>query len=255
MTAAIGQQTNVTSHFGNLILAGNDTMLIKDAKFELNGSLRMSGNSTLIIDNSELHPGFGRWQGSYELRDNAKMIVKRGSYITSGIFDFKLYDNALLNVTNSEVSKSVEGMDAGIRIQSFGSHFRVLSVSAGFLQMNNSSGSSVGCGGNAQIANSTIDNLGVSGNARIVDSRIGSLGVSGGSPPHGGYFGLYTTCYLIDSAYGSLDKSNLYRGTIYFGWHLTVTVESKGQPIEGANVQVYHAHNGSLAAQQSTPSS
>lgn len=245
------EYTNVTSHTGDIVLDGNDVMLIKDARFELNGSLLMSGNSTLILDNSELYPVFGRWQESYELRDNAKMIVKRGSYITSGIFDFRLYDNTLLNVTNSEVSKFVEGMHAGIRVQSFGSHFRVLSVMAGgFLQMVNSSGSIVECDGDAQIVNSTIESLTVARNARIVDSYVESLAVRGGSSQAPSSL----TCYLINSTYGGLDKDAFDKGAIYVGWHLTIIVESEGQPVEGANVEIYYVHNGSLAEQQVTQS-
>lgn len=177
---SVGQHTNVTTHTEDIVLSGNDVMIIKDAQFELNGSLFMSGNSTLIIDNSELVPVFGRWQCSYELRDNAEIIMKRNSKIVSAIFDFTLCDNSLLNVTDSEVEKSVYG-EPHARVQAYDSHLRIVSLIAdyrggGHLTMISSSAGSVSCSGDAQIVNSSVENLGVAMNARIVDSQIGSLG-------------------------------------------------------------------------------
>jgi hypothetical protein len=242
---------NVTAYTGDIILDGTDVMLIKDAKLELNGGLLMRGDSTLILDNAELYPAFGRWQESYELHDNAKIVMKRGSSIGSGIFNFRLYDNSLLDVTNSKVEKSVEGMDTGIRIQSFGSYFRVLSMLiGGVLEMHNSSAQVVGCDGDSQIVNSTIDELTVDQNARIVDSQIKSLTVRGGNgqAPHP------LSCYLINSTYGNLNKDAFDKGTLYVGWHLNVTVEDAGQIVKGAKVEVYYVTNGSLAQQKVTSS-
>lgn len=60
------------------------------------------------------------------------------------------------------------------------------------------------------------------------------------------------TCYLINSTYGGIDKNAFNEGVIYVGWHLTISVESEGQPIEGANVEAYYLHNSSLAEQKAT---
>ena len=240
------EYSNVTAHTGDIILEGTDVMLIKDAKFELNGSLLMSGDSTLILDNAELYPAFGRWIESYELHDNAKIIMKRGSSIGSMIFSFRLYDNAVLNVTDSTVEKSVEGMGLGIRIQSFGSYFRVLSGAV--LQMYDSSAQVVQCCGDSQIVNSTIEELTVDQNAKIVDSHIKALTVRGGN----GQAPYPLSCYLINSTYEDINKDVFDKGTLYVGWHLTVILEDTGQAIEGAKVAVYYVTNGSLAEQKTT---
>ncbi|PVX27544.1 MAG: hypothetical protein CW716_01790 [Candidatus Bathyarchaeum sp.] len=153
----------------------------------------------------------------------------------------------MLDVTNSKVEKSVEGMDIGIGIHSFGSYFRVLSMlMGGVLEMQNSSAQVVGCDGYSQIVNSTIDELTVDQNARIVDSNIKSLTIRGGNgqAPHP------LSCYLINSTYEDLNKDAFDKGTLYVGWHLIVTVEDAGQVVKGAKVEVYHVTNGSLAQQK-----
>jgi hypothetical protein len=250
------QQTNVTAHTGDIILSGNDVMVVKDARFELNGSLLMSGNSTLILDNAVWVPIISPYGNSYTMHDNSQLILRRGSQLQSaGIYDLHIYDNALINLTDSSIEKSVYGWPSS-RVQMLNSNVSYLALDSdsrgrSSLLMVNSAGT-VGCNGNTEIVNSALSALAVSLDARIVDSSIGSLVVRGGSSPNDGYFGPYVTCYLINSTYGSLDKGNFYNGTIYIEWQLTVSVESEGQPVEGANVQVYYSHNGSLAAQQTT---
>jgi len=78
--------------------------------------------------------------------------------------------------------------------------------------------------------------------AKIIDSHLEGMGVSS-----------YSHIYMINSTYENLDNLRGKSG-IYIGWHLTVSVESGNQPVKGANVEVYYAHNGSLAAQKVTPS-
>jgi len=260
MLASVEQQTNVTAHIGDLALSGNDVMVVKDARFELNGSLLITDNSTLILDNAVWLPILSPHGNSYTMKNSSQLILRNNSqFLSGGILREALYiyDNALINLTDSSMEIRVYGWPSSI-VQMFNSTAYVALDSdargRSSLLMVNSAGT-VGVYGNTEIVNSTLTDLAVSLDARVVDSSIGSLVVRGGSSPNAGYFGPYVKCYLINSTYGSLDKSNFYSGAIYVEWYLTVTVESEGQPVESANVQVYYAHDGSLAAQQTTPSS
>jgi hypothetical protein len=248
------QQTNATSRNGDLVLSGNDFMVIKDAQFTLNGSLLMSSNSTLVLDNTVLiiaQPA--NWVHRCTMRNSSHLILKNNARFTNvPLFDFYIYDNSLINVTDSTVEERM-WLWNNARVQAFNSKIDMAMYSGGLLMVN-STGTASGTG-KIEIVNSNLTDLGVaSSDARIVDSRIDSLSVSGGSLPSDGYFGPYVSCHLVNSTYGSLDKSNFYNGSLYVEWYLAVAVESEGQPVEGANIQVYHAHDGSLVAQQTTPS-
>jgi hypothetical protein len=114
--------------------------------------------------------------------------------------------------------------------------------------MYDSSAQVVHCTGDSQIVNSTIEELTVDQNAKIVDSQIKSLTVRGGN----GQAPYPLSCYLVNSTYEDLNKDVFDKGTLYVGWHLTVTVEDVRQFVESAKVEVYYANNGSLAEQKVT---
>jgi hypothetical protein len=232
MLASVEQQANVTAYIGDVVLSGNDVMAVKDAQLNLNGNLLMSGNSTLILDNGILYPAFEKGQHSFILHDNARIIMKRGSKIVSGIFDFIIYDNALVDVSDSNLEKSI-----------------TIDLPNATLQVINSQIRSVWLYGSSrlQIINSTAGQLLCHGDARIVDSHIQSLAVAQNAYP------IYVD--LVNSTYDQLDTTNLGKGIVHVNWYLMISVESQGTPLQGANVQVYYVANDSLAAQQTTPSS
>jgi hypothetical protein len=231
MIAAIGQQYNITSHVGDLILEGNDDMLIKDAQLDLNGSLLMSGNSTLVLDNGRLYPAFEKGQHSFIMHDNAKIIMRRGSEIVSGIFDFIIYDNALVDVSDSNLEKGITIDLPNATLHAVNSQIRVATVQTT---------------SRIQIINSTAGQLLCHGDARVVDSHIESLVVA-----HN-FYPIYVD--LVNSTYDQLDTTKLGKGIANVKWYLMISVESQGTPLQGVNVQVYYAANDSLAAQQTTSS-
>ena len=190
MLASVEQQANVTAHIGDIVLSGNDVMVVKDARFELNGSLLMSGNSTLILDNAVWVPIISPHGNSYTMHDNSQLILTRNSQLQSaGIYDYLyIYDNALVNLTDTSIEKRVYGWPSS-RVQMFNSTAYVAldsdSRGRSSLLMVNSAGT-VGCNGNTEIGNSALTALAVSLDARVVDSSIGSLVVRGGSSPNSG---------------------------------------------------------------------
>ena len=228
---ASAEQQNITMHTGDIVLNNDDVMLVKDAQLDLNGSLLMSGNSTLILDNGILYPAFEKGQHSFILHDNARIIMRRGSEIVSGVFDFIIYDNALVDVSDSNLEKSI-----------------TIDLPNATLQAVNSQIRSVWLYGSSrlQITNSTAGQLLCFGDARIVDSHIQSLVVAQNAYP------IYVD--LVNSTYDELDTTKLGKGIVHVYWYLMISVESQGTPLQGVNVQVYYAANDSLAAQQTTTS-
>jgi hypothetical protein len=156
--------------------------------------------------------------------------MRRGSKIVSGIFDFIIYDNALVDVSNSILEKSITIDLPNATLQAVNSQIRVATV-YGVSRI--------------QITNSTAGQLSCHGDARLVDSHIQSLVVAQNAYP------IYVD--LVNSTYDELDTTNLGKGVVHVYWYLMVSVESQGTPLQGVNVQVYYAANDSLAAQQTTP--
>jgi hypothetical protein len=255
----LAQPTNITTYDGDLALRNNDVLVVKDARFELNGSLLMSGNSTLILDNAVWVPIISPHGNSYTMHGESQLILKRNAQLQSaGISNFRIYDNALINITDSSFEMRIYGYPTS-KVQIFNSNVSYVALDSdsrgrSSLFMTNSAGI-VGVNGNTEIINSNLTTLAVALDARIVDSSVDSLIVRGGSSSTDGFFGPYVKCQLINSTYRNLDKSDFYNGSVYVEWYLTIAVESsEGKPIEGANVQVFYLNNGSLAAQQTTPS-
>jgi 5-hydroxyisourate hydrolase-like protein (transthyretin family) len=231
MLASAEQQANVTAHIGDVVLSGNDVMVVKDVQLDLNGSLLMSVNSTLILDNGILYPAFEKGQHSFILHDNARIIMRRGSKIVSGIFDFTIHDNALVNMSDSDLEKSITIDLPHATLHAVNSQIRAAEVY----------GTS-----RLQIVNSTAGQLLCHGDAHVVDSHIQSLVVAQNAYP------IYVD--LVNTTYDQLDTTNLGKGIVHVNWYLMISVESQGTPLQGVNVQVYYVANDSLAAQQTTPS-
>lgn len=228
---ASAEQQNITIHNGDMFLDNDDIIVIKDAQLDLNGSLLMTGNSTLILDNGILYPAFEKGEHSYILRDNAKIIMQRGSKIVSGIFDFIIYDNALVNMSDSYLEKSITIDLPNATLHAVKSEIRSVWLYAP---------------SRLHITNSTAGQLLCFGDACIVDSHIQSLVVAQNAYP------IYVD--LVNSTYDQLDTTNLGKGIVHIKWYLMISVESQGTSLQGVNVQVYYAVNNSLAAHQTTSS-
>lgn len=231
LNLASAEQQNTTIHTGDMFLDNDDVIVIKDAQLDLNGSLLMTGNSSLILDNGILYPAFEKGQHSYTLHDNAKIIMRRGSKIVSGIFDFIIYDNALVNISDSYLEKSITIDLPNAALNAVNSQIRSVWLYAP---------------SRLQISNSTAEQLLCFGDARIVDSHIQSLVVAQSTYP--------ITVDLVNATYDQLDTTNLGKGIVHVKWYLTVSAESQGIPLQGVNVQVYYVANDSLVAQQTTSS-
>ncbi|MDI9577935.1 MAG: carboxypeptidase-like regulatory domain-containing protein [Thermoproteota archaeon] len=231
--STVGQQ-NITMHTGDLVLGNNDVLLIKDAQLNLKGNLVMSGNSILILDNGVLYPDFEKGQYSYKLYENSKIVMQNNSKIESLIFDFILYDNAGINITESNLAKSIILERVNATLQAVNSHISTVDAYGG--------------GGTSQIriTNSTAGQLRLSCNSRLVDSHIDSIVVTNNISP------IYVD--VINSTYDQLDTSNLGQGIVRTYWYLTVLVESQGTPVQDAVVQIYSQANNSLVAEQTTSS-
>lgn len=262
ISLSLTQPMNITTYDGDLTLRGNDVMVVKDAIFKLNGSLLLTDKSTLILDNAVWLPILSPHGNSYTMKNSSQLIlINNSQFLSGGILREALYiyDNVLINITDSRFEMEIYGYPTS-KVQIFNSNVSYVALDSdsrgrSSLFMTNSIGGVVGINGNTEIINSNLTTLAVALDACIVDSSIDSLTVRGGSSPTGSFFGPYVRCQLINSTYRRLDKNDFYNGVIYVAWYLTIATESvNGQPIEGANVQVYYAHNGSLAAQQITPS-
>jgi hypothetical protein len=228
---ASAEQQNITMHTGDIVLNNDDVMLVKDAQLDLDGSLLMSGNSTLILDNGILYPAFEKGYHFYTLHDNARIIMRRGSKIVSGIFDFTIHDNALVNMSDSYLEAFITIYLPNATLHAVNSQIRAAKVY----------GTS-----RLQIINSTAGQLLCHGDARLVDSHIDSLVVA-----HN-FYPIYID--LVNATYDELDTTIIGKGIVHVKWYLMISVESQGTPLQGANVQVYYVANDSLAAQQTTPS-
>ncbi len=221
------QNQNITMHIGDLILSDNDALIIRDGQLDLKGNLKMSGNSTLILDNGVLYPDFEKGQYSYTLHDNAKIIMQRDSNIESLIFDFILYDNASIDISDSTLSQNIRLDSINATLQVANSYIRVATLY-----------------GNSLFINSTLSDINFYGNARIVDSHIEQFEVSS----------LYHSIYvdLVNSTYDRVNTDFIGQGVIRINWPLTILVESQGAPLQNADVQVYSQANNSLVAKLTT---
>jgi len=150
-------------------------------------------NNYLVVYslNSELYPVFGRRQESYILRDNARIIMRRGPKIVSGIFDFTIHDNALVNMSNSYLEAFITIDLPHATLHTVNSQIRAAKVY----------GTS-----RLQIINSTAGQLLCHGDARAVDSHIESLVVA-----HN-FYPIYID--LVNATYDELDTTNIGKGIV-----------------------------------------
>lgn len=231
--SSFAEQQNVTTFQGDLILLKNDTFLVKDARFELHGNILMKDNSTLTLSNAVLVAVLEHsWQYNFTMHDNSTLRLERNSKILSGIFDFKVYDNSVIDLSDSELEKGLVA-EPSSAIDANKSRIRSVDLigdisGKSHLSMINSNATSISSFG---------------GDATIVDSRVESITVLGQIP---------TSILLMNSTYDNLEKDQLGRGVIYVGWHLIVSLESRGRPLGGTLIEVYYAHNSSLAAEKVT---
>lgn len=98
-------------HEGNLTIADNEVYLIDGCNFRQIGNVLVKDNATLLVRNSTFNqtsedPEF------ITLTGRAKLIVENSSLIISQFFDVKilLYDQAMLNVTGSNVTNHYLGI-------------------------------------------------------------------------------------------------------------------------------------------------
>jgi hypothetical protein len=133
---------NVTTHSGDLVLGGNDVMTVKDEDYMLNGSLRMSGNSKLILDNATWYVAY---HFLYTLNDNAQIIIQRGSDFQAGsLLGFHAYDESLVNMTDSNFEGDLD-LSNNARFEAFSSTINygtinAVSIAVGVLIVNSSVG-------------------------------------------------------------------------------------------------------------------
>jgi hypothetical protein len=151
----------------------------------------------------------------------------RDSNIESLIFDFILYDNASIDVSDSTLSQNIRLDSINATLQVANSYIRVATLY-----------------GNSSFVNSTLSDMNFYGNARIVDSHIEQFEVSS----------LYHPIYvdLVNSTYDRVNTDFIGQGVIRVNWPLTILVESQGEPLQDADVQIYSQANNSLVAQLTT---
>ena len=220
-------------HIDSLDLSNNDFLNITNSQYELDGALNLSGNSTLLLNNSTLTPTFPSWQFQWLLTDNAKLIATNGSVIGGGIFEFQTKDSALVNITDSELQKSIQ------------------IVPGNFIAKNSKIWSLMVAGSStAQIDNCSITQLqGYGGNISITDSELDDIKVGNDKFP------MYV--YLTNTKYNQSNIDPLGKAIIYIQWHLSVSVLNDGQPMNGAAVEILSnntiliSHNTSASGQAS----
>lgn len=228
---------NITTYEGDLVLENDDVFLVKDARFELEGNLLMRDNSILILENATfvpIHDFAGQY--NYTMHGNAKLILRRNSRFVDGSFDFKIYDNSMINVTDSELEKGVT-TEPYATIHALNSKLGVVELIGGLsdtlsLSMINCNADYIGCLG---------------AYARIVDSHVRSITI------HGNEYGI-SFLDLIGTTYENLNIDQFGDYVIYVSWYLTVSVESGDQLVEGANVKVYPADDDSPVKEGTTDS-
>lgn len=240
---------DITENEGDIVVSGTDTYPIANGTFIRNGSIIVKDSATLIIQNANL-----TIQQSYSMQYNitiedfAKVIVENST--VRSVYDLLLssWGQSKIQITDSEI-RTLRTEFAGIS--------------------------------NVIITNSTVDDVegGMFANISITKSNIGRI-VAGCCPPDSTISVLNSTINKIEAAFNStmivvaskVQKVLCYdnatvrllsstvdmmwppidNGIIFVSWRLTVTVTLNARPIQGAIVEVFYLHNGSLVGTGTT---
>ena len=261
---------------GNVVLRDNATVIVENGILSIIQSARLQYNYTLM-DRSRLI-----------LRKSSHLqIYIPGEEIDTGRFSDRhpvfLRDESTLNISDSSVHI---GIVAGPHSLIYAKNAILLSLGAfgnTSVQLDGTEVRSIGLGedgGNveigelatARIINSSMRELVVSGKAdvRVENSIVKTVNAgtelldsevtlwifdspSGEEPGLGLWHS--STIWLVNSP---LTESGISfwspESLLIFGWYLDVHVNSDNQPVEGAEVEVYYAHNGSIATKGTTDS-
>jgi len=101
---------NRTIHYGDIIVEGDETFLIKDCEFIQTGNIIVKDNATFIIQNATLIMN-QTWQNEYEIRiqNDAKFRANRAT-LTSFEYTYGVsgWDSSEINITNSLIFPSLD---------------------------------------------------------------------------------------------------------------------------------------------------
>jgi len=101
---------NKEVHTGDIILSGNDELIVEDTKFIQQGNIELSGNARLVFRRSMLvldNIYADAW--GLEARDQAQFIFEDSTFETRGWLDFNFYNNSKALYKNTRVRGSKFG--------------------------------------------------------------------------------------------------------------------------------------------------
>lgn len=109
-TTVANQYQNVT-YEGDLLVANNDTFIIQNSEFYMNGTITVQDTSALVIQNSQF-TAIPIYRDSIVLKDQANLIVTNTTMISKSQTSFRckflVHNDAKVNITHSTLQRRWE---------------------------------------------------------------------------------------------------------------------------------------------------
>ena len=215
-------------HQGDLNLTGNNVTTI-EGRFDINGSITIEGNATLILNNATLnftHTGRHSFSLQNPLNGNPRLIATNSSIIGAGYC--RQYGNGTLTFSNCSVDGSLYFYDeTDVKIHD--------SQITRFMSARENS--------SVLIVNSTIEALGLvtySANSSITHLSPGSFD----------FWSFWGNCSVVTEVGGKAPNVTLMQTTVQ-EWQVSLQQLSYSE-IDASTLQQIHTNNGHAIATHSS---
>lgn len=245
----VASSENLTEHEGDIIIDLTETYVLANCTFVQKGNIIVKGNATLRIENADLtiQQDFSN-QYRITIDDSAAMFVSSCSEVRSN-FDLYLYSfgQSTIEIKDSKIRAPIMTEFSGVSNVNI-RNSTVDTVRVGLLANISITGSSIGQIFNCcppkptiSVSSSTVNDISMAYDSEItiVNSQVVSTLLCFDN----------ASAYLVSSRWNTI---NAQAGTIIVLWCLNVTVNLNMHPIQGATVEVFYQHNGSLGGTETT---